>query len=106
MFVIKILVLRVPDVAQRIKNLTSIHENMGLIPGLAQGVKGSGVAMSCGVGRRYSLDLVLLWLWCRPAAIALIRPLVWELPCAMGVALKKKKIIVQEFLLWLSRIRT
>ena len=27
----------------------------------------------------------------RPAAAALIRPLVWELPCAMSAALKKKK---------------
>ena len=33
-----------------------------------------------------------LWLWCRPAAVALIQPLAWELPYAMGVALKSKKI--------------
>ena len=26
--------------------------------------------MSCGVGRRRSLDPALLWLWCRPATIA------------------------------------
>ena len=32
----------------------------------------------------------MLWLWCRPAAIALIRLLVWELTCAMVVALKSK----------------
>jgi len=37
------------------------------------------------------LDLVLLWLWCRPAAAALIGPLAWELPHAAGVALKGKK---------------
>ena len=36
--------------------------------------------MSCGVGRRGSSDLALLWLWCRPAAPALIRPLAWEPP--------------------------
>ena len=47
--------------------------------------------MSCGVGRRQGSDLVLLWLWCRPAATALIQPLAWELPYAMGVALKKKE---------------
>ena len=47
--------------------------------------------MSCGVGHRQSLDLVLLWLWHRLAVVALIRPLAWELPYAMGVALKKKK---------------
>jgi len=34
---------------------------------------------------------VLLWLWCRPAAAALIRPIAWELPYAAGVALKRKK---------------
>ena len=32
------------------------------------------------------LDLALLWLWCRPAAVALA----WELLCATGGALKKK----------------
>ena len=52
---------------------------------------GSGVALSYGVGRRHSLEVVLLWLWCRLAAVAAIRPLTWELPYAKGVALKKKK---------------
>ena len=47
--------------------------------------------MSCGVGGRCGLDPVLLWLWCRPAAAALIRPLAWEPPCAAGEALKSKK---------------
>ena len=47
--------------------------------------------MSCGVGRRRSSDLVWLWLWHRPAAVALIRPPAWELPYAGGVALKGKK---------------
>ena len=32
-----------------------------------------------------------LWLWCRPAAVALIRPLDGEPPYAVGVAQKKKK---------------
>ena len=32
-----------------------------------------------------------LWLWCRPAAIAAIQPLPWELPYAMGAALEKGK---------------
>ena len=47
--------------------------------------------MSCGVGHRRSSDPTLLWLWGRPAATAPIRPLTWEPPYAMGVALKKQK---------------
>ena len=47
--------------------------------------------MSCGVGRRCSLDPSLLWLWCRPSAAAAIRPLAWELPYAADEALKRKK---------------
>ena len=43
--------------------------------------------MSCGVGRRHGSDLV--WLWCRPAAAALI----WSLACkrlyATGEVVKK-----------------
>ena len=31
--------------------------------------------MSCGVGWRGSSDPELLWIWCRPAATAPIRPL-------------------------------
>ena len=45
--------------------------------------------MSCGVDYRLSLDAMLLWLWCRRAAAALIRSLAWEFPYA---ALKKKKM--------------
>ena len=47
-----------------------IHEDSGSILGLAQGVKRFGAAASCGIGRRLGLDLVLLWLWCSPAAVA------------------------------------
>ena len=44
--------------------------------------------MSCGVGHRCGSDVALPWLWHRPAAVALIRPLAWELlyatPAALG----------------------
>ena len=56
-------------------NLTRNYEVVGSIPGLDHCVK----------------DLALLWLWCRPATIALIRPLAWEPPYAAGVALEKVK---------------
>ena len=52
---------------------------------------GSGAAVSCGVGRKRSLDPVLLWLWCRLASVSLIQPLDWQLPYAAGAALKKFK---------------
>ena len=48
--------------AQQVKNPTRIQEDVGLIPGLAPWVKGSSVAVSCGMGRRCSSDPVLLWL--------------------------------------------
>ena len=50
-----------------------------------------GIALKCGVGHRHGLDLAVLGLWHRPAPTALIRPLAWEPPYAMGVALKRQK---------------
>ena len=47
--------------------------------------------MSCGVGHRCDLDLMLLWLWRRLATGAPIEPLAWKPPCAAGAALLKKK---------------
>ena len=48
---------------------------------------GSGIAMSCSIGLRRGSDPTLLW----PGAAAAIRHLAWELPYAVGAALKKKK---------------
>ena len=68
-------VLRVPVVAQRLRNPTSIHEDVGSIPVLAQWIR----------------DLALLWLWRRREATALIPPLAWESPYAAGMALESQK---------------
>ena len=46
--------------------------------------------MTCAVGLKRGMDLVLLWLWCRLAAVAPIRPLAQELPYAVGEALQSK----------------
>ena len=54
-------------------NWTRNHEVVGLIPGLTHWVKDPALPLSCGVGCRYGSDPALLWLWCSPAAAALIR---------------------------------
>ena len=53
-------------------NPTDIHEDSGVIPALDEQVKGSDVAVSCGVDRRQDLDPTLLWLWCSLAIVAQI----------------------------------
>ena len=56
--------------AQWLVNPTSIHEDIGLIPGLTQGLR-----------IRH----------CCTAATAPIGFLAWESPCASGVGLKKRQ---------------
>ena len=64
---------------------------MGLIPGLAQWVTDPVLLWAVVVGHRRGSDPALLWLWWRMAAAALIWLLAWELPNAVGVALKTRK---------------
>ena len=71
----------VPLVAQWLRNPTRNHEVVGFIPGLAQWVK----------------DPVLLWLWCRLAATALIRPLAWESPHDVAAAHEMAKRQKKEY---------
>ena len=88
---LKTVFLGVPTVAQQVKNPTSIHEAAGSIPDLTQWVKDpASVASSCGIGHRCGSDLVLLWLWDRPAAATPIQPLAWERPYTSNVAIKTK----------------
>ena len=47
--------------------------------------------MRCGIGRRRGLDPMLLWLWHRLLATALIQPIPWEPRYAAGVVLEKKR---------------
>ena len=67
--------------------------------------------MSCGVGHRHSSDPQLLRLWCRLTATAPSRPLAWEPPYAVGVALengkktkkeKKTRLIISELNIYLK----
>ena len=47
--------------------------------------------MSCVIGHRHGSDPMLLWLWLRPVAPALIRLLAWEPLYTTGAALDKTK---------------
>ena len=47
--------------------------------------------MSCGVGYGCGLEPILLWLWCGPAAVALIISLVWDFHTPQVQPQKKKR---------------
>ena len=76
----------VPTVGQWVLNPAGIRKDVGLIPGLSQQVSNLALLQ----GSRYGSDLVLLGLWHRPIAAALIQPLAWESPYAAGVALNSE----------------
>ena len=73
--------------AQWLINPNRNHEHAGSIPGLDPWLK----------------DLVLLWLWCRPAATAPIPHLAWEPPYAAGAALQ---IARQKKFIYLKSLKT
>ena len=67
--------------AQWVKNLTSIHENVGSISGPAW-----SIAVSCGVGHRCGLDLALQTGSCSSDSTSSL-----GIPYAAGAALKTKQ---------------
>ena len=61
--------------AQWVKNPASIHKDAGLISLLTQWIEGSQVAVAVDQASSCNSNSTLAW----------------ELPCALGVALKRKK---------------
>ena len=82
---VKNLTAGVPVEAQQLMNPTRIHEDVGSI-----------LASISGLRIRCRCEL-----WCRPAAIASIRPLAREFPYATGATLKRKTKRI-----WLQLLRS
>ena len=86
-------VLLVPVVLSRLRTRHHVGED----PWPGSVGKGSGTAVSCGVGRRHGSDPELLGLRSRLAALAPIRPLAQELLYAAEVTLKKEKKSISKY---------
>ena len=77
-----------PVVAQPVMNSTSIYEDTGSSPGLAQCIKDLALPeLWCRL--HVALDPMLLWLWCRLATAALIRPLAYAAAEALKSIINK-----------------
>ena len=76
--------------AQRVKNLTGFHEDVGWIPGPLSGLKDPGChELQCRLQMHLQSGIAMAV--AQVSAAASIPPLVWELPYTLGETLKKKK---------------